>query len=56
MPMAPAAALGAPTTPSNGTITLTGTLTYTGTGDASSRILNLTGAGTLTASGSGTLT
>lgn len=51
-------ALGAPTTDVNGTITLASgtTLTYTGTGHSSNRAINLTGAATLNASGSGTLT
>jgi filamentous hemagglutinin family protein len=52
-----ASSLGAPTTIANGTIALgTATLLYTGTGHSSDRIINLTGNGTIDASGSGTLT
>jgi fibronectin-binding autotransporter adhesin len=52
-----ASALGAPTTVANGTIALgAGTLLYTGTGHSSDRVINLTGAGTVDASGSGALT
>jgi autotransporter-associated beta strand protein len=50
-------ALGAPNSIANGTITLgAATLLYTGTGHSTDRVINLTGAGVLTASGSGTLT
>jgi fibronectin-binding autotransporter adhesin len=50
-------ALGAPNSIVNGTITLgPATLIYTGNGDVSNRVINLTGAGILTASGAGTLT
>lgn len=48
-------ALGAPTTVGNGTIDLAGTLTYTGSGSASDRIINLTGAGIINGSGTGAL-
>jgi len=49
-------ALGAPTTLGNGTIDLAGTLIYTGSGNSSNRVINLTGASILSASGSGALT
>ncbi len=51
--------LGAPTTAANGTIDISGngTLRYTGTGNSTNRIINLTsGGGTINSSGSGTLT
>ncbi|MCE9589610.1 MAG: autotransporter-associated beta strand repeat-containing protein, partial [Planctomycetes bacterium] len=52
-----ASALGAPTSAANGTIALgAATLQYTGSGDTTNRVVNLTGAGTIDASGSGTLT
>lgn len=58
-----ASALGAPTTIANGTIALgsaasSGTLTYTGTGHSTDRVINLagtTGGATITANGSGAL-
>jgi fibronectin-binding autotransporter adhesin len=48
--------LGTPTTVGNGTIALgAATLRYTGTGHTTDRIVNLTGAGIITANGAGTL-
>ena len=49
-------ALGAPTTSANGTIAVAGTLIYTGDGDTSNRIINVTGDSQLFNSGSGLLT
>jgi len=52
--------LGAPTTVSNGTIALgsvtsNGTLLYTGAGEATDRVIDLTGSGTIDSSGTGAL-
>jgi autotransporter-associated beta strand protein len=49
-------ALGAPTLAANGQIDLTGTLRHIGASSSSNRVVNLTGAGVIDASGTGPLT
>ena len=51
-----ASALGAPTTVANGTIDVSGTLTYTGSAMSSDRVINLLGNCTFYSSANGTLT